>query len=204
MPAVLRSLSRRLPALEVAMECARSAEPLAEQVKGGKLDLAFGYPPLPAGPFGFERLLDDPYVLVVPASWPIAGCERGVGLEELSGMPLIGTGDQSPSAEVAMRLEESRLEPEWAASAEGDGAAQALVAAGLGAAIVPRMSVDFREEQIAALDLDDVVPPRQIVLYWRTGGVNSAGLDAFVEAASQACGAGLNRLESTQVAQRAA
>jgi molybdate transport repressor ModE-like protein len=203
MPTVLRSLSRRLPDLEVRMECARSPEPLAEQVRDGELDLAFGELPLPIGPLSFEHLLDDPYVFIVPAGWSVAERERSLGPDGLAKLPLIATGDEVASDGVAQKLEESGLEPSYAAAADGEGAVQALVAAGVGGAVLPRMAVDFRDDRLAALDLDDVLPPRQIVICWRAEGPRSASVGAFIEAASQACGAGLHRLEPTPVADAA-
>ena len=49
---------------------------------------------------------------------------------------------------------------------DDNGTVQGLVAAGVGIAIVPRLTVDEADESIAVVDLGDRVPPRLIGIAW--------------------------------------
>ena len=61
-----------------------------------------------------------------------------------------------------------------------------MVAAGLGAAVVPRLTVDHEDERVRVLDLDDV-PPRMIAVVWHRDRHRSPAARAFVELAQEVC-----------------
>jgi DNA-binding transcriptional LysR family regulator len=204
MPTILRLLGERFPGLEVQSNCSRSSDLLAAQVAAGELDLAFGVVPLPRGPMSFQPLLEDPYVLVVPTNWPIASRETAVGVDEVRDLSLIANEDPRVEEALLLELRKRGSTPNYVARAEGDGAVQALVAAELGAAFLPRMAVDYRDEQITALDLADLIAPQQIVLYWSTGADKTPAIDAFTEVASRACGGGLKQVLAAPLGQKAA
>ena len=62
---------------------------LLELLERGELDVAFTELPLPDGPLEATRLLDDPYVLIVPEEHAFALLDRPLTLEELADVPLI-------------------------------------------------------------------------------------------------------------------
>jgi molybdate transport repressor ModE-like protein len=204
MPLILRSLSARIPHLKLQMEISLTDRRLAEWVRAGEVQVAFGQLPLSARRLNFAPLLVDPYVLVVPASWPIASDEGRMTPEKLADLPLIGTGDQFVETALSQTLEEAGAEASYVTVAEGNGAVQALVAAGRGAALIPRMALDYRQETITALDANDLVAPRQIVVYWPGGAIQPPGVAAFIDAASLACGARLTGPPVSQLAAEAA
>lgn len=72
--------------------------------------------------------------------------------------------------------------------AETGSGVQGLVAAGLGAAVVPRVAADERrsETQVAQL-ADGVVSPRSIAAVWSRTQSLTRDAAAFVEAARSAC-----------------
>lgn len=187
MPTILRAMAARLPQVRIAMESGPETL-LGEQLESGALDICFGRLPLAGGPFELEPLLEDPHVLVVPADWPIAGAERSVAVAELAELPMIETGDEFVETGLADLLGEAGDGIDYAATAEGCRPAQAMAAAGIGAAIVPRMALDLSLQGVAALDLEDF-PTRNVVLYRRPEAANAPGIAAFIEAASRVCGA---------------
>ena len=51
-----------------------------------------------------------------------------------------------------------------------------MVAAGLGVAIVPRLTIDETNSATAVIPLEGVVPPRQIALVWHEDQVPLGGV----------------------------
>lgn len=51
-------------------------------------------------------------------------------------------------------------------SVTSDGGVRALVASGVGVAVLPRMSVDTADPDTVAVELGDELPPRRLVLAW--------------------------------------
>jgi DNA-binding transcriptional LysR family regulator len=75
--------------------------------------------------------------------------------------------------------------------AETGSGVQGLVAAGLGAAIVPRVAADERRIETEVVDLaEGVIAPRSIAAVWSRLQPLSRDAAAFVEAARSACAAG--------------
>jgi LysR family transcriptional activator of glutamate synthase operon len=60
-----------------------------------------------------------------------------------------------------------------------------MVGAGIGVAIVPRLTVDDNDAGTVALDLGDLVPPRRIVLAWHRDRYRSPAARAFEEVARE-------------------
>jgi DNA-binding transcriptional LysR family regulator len=63
---------------------------------------------------------------------------------------------------------------------------QGLVAAGLGAAVMPRLTIDPGDPRIAIVDLAESIPPRIIAVAWHRDRYASPALRAFVETARAA------------------
>jgi DNA-binding transcriptional LysR family regulator len=66
---------------------------------------------------------------------------------------------------------------------------QALVAAGVGSAIVPRLAVDESDPRTAVVQLGAEMPvqPRVIALFWHRDRYRSPAALGFVEAAHEVC-----------------
>ena len=105
--------------------------------------------PLPPGPFAGEQLLRDPYVLVVPADSPLARRERPPTLREIVELPLIGNRHcRSLDAGLAA-LRSTGKEPRIVFRSDDNGTVQGITATGMGAALVPRLTVDETDERVA-------------------------------------------------------
>jgi DNA-binding transcriptional LysR family regulator len=64
---------------------------------------------------------------------------------------------------------------------------QAMVAAGMGVALVPRLAVNESDDQVAVIDLGGRLPPRLIGLAWHRDRYRSPAALAFVEVALELC-----------------
>jgi DNA-binding transcriptional LysR family regulator len=181
MPQILAALGRSGSRLQVGLEESRDAAAVAERVEQGALDVAFGVGPLPPGPFATRHLMTDPYVLLAPASWSLPPQPDA---DELAALPLVGVDDHVKEELRALGAEHRTLP-----HSTGHAAMRELVAAGLGAAILPRLSAVPRVPRTVTVELDHVLRPRLLVLYWHRDRRMSPSLDAFLAAAADVCGA---------------
>jgi DNA-binding transcriptional LysR family regulator len=129
----------------------------------------------------------DPYVLLVAADSPLAGREKAPTLREILDLPLISYRTCRTTERVEERLRLAGREPEIVFRSDDNGTVQALVAAGVGIAIVPRLTVDPGDRSIEIVDLGERVPPRLLALAWHRDRRRTPAADAFVERAQATC-----------------
>lgn len=187
-PRLLPRYARDWPNVRVLPQESPTDAGLFELVERGELELSFADLPLHPGPFESVELMDDPYVLVVPAASPLA--QSGpAGLEEIAELPLIGHWTCRVLPRVEAELRAQGVEPNFVFRSDIIGTVQALVGAGVGNAIVPRLAVDFADEQVSVVDLAPDVPvqPRVIALFWHRDRYRSPASLGFVEAAREVC-----------------
>ena len=133
-------------------------------------------------------MLVDPYILLVAADSPLAG-EGPVGLEDVAGLPLIGHVTCRVLPRVEAALQAQGVEPNFVFRSDIIGTVQALVGAGVGSAIIPRLAVDATDPSTAIVELADEMPvqPRLISLFWHRDRHRSRAAIGFVEAAVEVC-----------------
>jgi molybdate transport repressor ModE-like protein len=180
-PPILARFARGAPGFEVELIEAQDAAMLAEVMEAGELDVAFGIAPLPTGPFEARELLRDPYELLIPAGW---GLPEQPGPEDIAKLPLIG---RRADSRIEEEMRARGVEPRIVLRSTSDAAVQALVAAEIGAAIVPRLGINPNDERTVTLELGDFVAPRLVVLYWNRERHLPAGVGTFLEVAALAC-----------------
>jgi DNA-binding transcriptional LysR family regulator len=185
LPALLRELSARWPQVEITLQESADDRDLIRLVERGELDLSFVVLPLDPGPYETVELFRDPYVLVVPAGSPLAARDRAPSLREVVEHPLISYRTCRTTRRVEERLRHSGNEPNIVFRSDDNGTVQGLVAAGVGIAIVPRLTVDEDDRSIAVVDLGDRVPPRLIGIAWHRDRRRTPAAEAFVELARQ-------------------
>ena len=142
-----------------------------------------GFVLLPIGdaPLETVELLRDPYVLVVAAGSPLA--DGPPSLQEIAEQPLVGfrSGPSTDPIEAAFRA--ARLEPRWAFRSNDNQTVQGLVAAGMGCAIVPLLTVDTGDPRIVAVDLGEPVEPRVVGIGRHRDRYASPAARAFIDTA---------------------
>jgi DNA-binding transcriptional LysR family regulator len=156
-------------------------------VERGEIDVSFCVFPLEGGPFESIELMRDPYVLVVAADSPLAGREKAPTLREILELPLISYRTCRTTARVEERLRVAGREPDVVFRSDDNGTLQALVAAGVGVALVPRLTVDLDDASIAVIELGDRVPPRIIGVAWHADRQLTPAARMFIHAAEAVC-----------------
>jgi DNA-binding transcriptional LysR family regulator len=186
LPALLREFRVAWPQVEIRLHESAGDADLLERVRDGRLDVSFvTLPPLGA-PLGGVELLRDPYVLVVARDAPLARRRQPLALRELAGVPLIAFRSCSHQPLIDAYLRAAGVEPEVVFTSDDNGTVQSLVAAGLGAALVPRLTMTAENGGTAILELAGRLPPRTIGLVWHGDRYQTAAAKAFVAAAQRA------------------
>lgn len=172
LPEVLADLAARHPALDVRLT---EVDPhlSVDLVARGVTDLAVAHDwdiaPMPA-PEGVEHALigEDRCDLVVPAGHPFTARSR-LRRTDLGGQRWVCQPPGRVCHDWLMRtLRTAGFEPDVAHMAEENHTIVALVAAGLGIAIVPRLGTGPLPPGAVAVPLEPV-PVRRLYALWRTG-----------------------------------
>ncbi len=185
LPATLGIFTGLWPTVEVHLVETNSDDGLLNLVESGDLDLSFAVYPLSEGPFESVELFRDPYVLVVPAGSAMSGLHRAVTASEIAQLPLIGFRHCRSTIAAEDYLRANGGNPEWAFRSDDNTTVQALVVAGIGVALVPRLAVDEADPRCAVIPTS--VPPRVLTLAWHRDRYRSTSQVAFVELARQVC-----------------
>jgi DNA-binding transcriptional LysR family regulator len=185
LPAALGLFTGMWPRVEVRLMETNSDDGLLDLVESGDLDLSFAVYPLSDGPFEGVELFRDPYVLVVPSGSPLAGTDRLATAREIADLPLIGFRHCRSTGAAEAYLRANGGDPHWVFRSDDNTTVQALVAAGIGVALVPRLTVDETDPRSAVIPTE--VPPRVLTLAWHRDRYRSPAQVAFVELARQVC-----------------
>jgi DNA-binding transcriptional LysR family regulator len=179
LPDVMRRFFEAWPKVDVTLTESADDTELLALVERGDLDLAFADLPLIEGPFEAVELLRDPYVLVVPAESDLAGKGAAPPLREIAELDLIG----HKHCRSLTNLEAVFRRPlRYVFQSDHNQTVQALVAAGVGLALVPRLTMDPLDESTVILEAPKV-PPRVIALAWHRDRYRNPAARSFVETA---------------------
>jgi len=155
-------------------------------VSSGVLDAAFADLPLERGPFTFRELTRDPCVLVVRADSPLARRREPPTLAEIGALPLIAPSWPMLRL-ISDNLRAAGIEPSFVFRSEANSGVQALVAHGVGAALMPRLAVNANDPRIALVPLEDELPARRIAIYWHRDRREATAIMRLVEALEAIC-----------------
>ncbi len=184
LPSLVSRFAASWPGVEVRLREDHDDVRLLSFVESGELDLAFTVLPLPPGPFEAVELLRDPYVLMVASGSPMAH-HVGPVLREIAEQPLIGFSACRTTELAEAYLRHNGCEPRVVFRSDDNGTVQGLVAAGVGSALVPLLTVDADDPSVTLLPAD--VPPRIVGLAWHRDRQRSPASEAFVRLAREVC-----------------
>ncbi|HXM55404.1 MAG TPA: LysR family transcriptional regulator [Candidatus Dormibacteraeota bacterium] len=185
-PTLLREFTTAWPRVEVRLEERPADEELLDLVERGDLDLTFGIHPLRRGPFEAVELLRDPYVLVVPAAWPLGAGGRPFRVRDLRGVPLISYRSCHAVDAIESFVRSRGVQPNVVFRSDDNGTVQAAVAAGLGVALAPQLSLDPHGEGVRLIRTDEL-PWRTLVMVRHRDRYRSPASRAFEETAIAVC-----------------
>lgn len=169
---LLTELRRAQPSLELELS-EGSAPMLAARLRGGQLDVALTALEVARDRQATLPLYREGYVIAVPAGHSLARRVR-CRLAELDGQPFIIRGECEMQPAAQRLFTSHGVRPRIVQRGGGDDRALALVAAGMGLALVPE---SFRAEGVAHLAVPEIDFNRRIGLAWGAG--SGEALDRF-------------------------
>ena len=186
LPPLLARFARERPDVEVSLVEEVRKETLLALVETGGVDVSFTILPVDAEPFETVMLMEDPWVLVVPADSPLAGRPQPVRKHELAELTLVTYKYAQPFNPEA-HLETLGITPRVLLRSDETATVCGLVAAGVASAILPRMAVAADDPRIGIAPLGSLLPSRRIVLAWHRDRYRSTAFEAFVAVARDVC-----------------
>jgi molybdate transport repressor ModE-like protein len=183
LPDIMRRFTDQWPQIQVMLEERDSDAELADMVERGELDVAFVLPPFGDKPLETIQLLRDPYVLVVANASPLAKVTSPPTLAEIAAEPLIGFRACRSMDPFESALRAAGCEANFTFRTDDNGTVQGMIAAGIGSAVMPRLTVDASDPRITVIELGNRVPPRLISVARHRDRYHSPAARAFVETA---------------------
>jgi DNA-binding transcriptional LysR family regulator len=186
LPKLLARLAVEHPELEVSLVEAVRTEDLTALVETGAVDVSFIVLPAGAEPLETEPVMDDPWMLVVPAGSPLADRAARITPAELAALTLVTYKYALPYNPEA-HLQLLGVEPRVLLRTDETATVLGLVAAGVASAILPWLVVDPADTRISATRIDHLLPPRRVGLMWHRDRYHSTAFAQFVGIAKEVC-----------------
>lgn len=186
LPPVVARFVARHPGVRVTVR-ERNTEELARLLGTGQLDLAVLHevPELYPGTGRYpglqvEQLFDEELVVVVAPDHPLAG-RRSTTLEQLRNEPWVFVARGSGLAHsLGQALDGAGFEPRVAARCDSQATLRALVAAGVGISIIPRLPAEAASPALAVLRLRPALAAHTTAVAWRRDSRLSNAGEAFL------------------------
>ena len=182
-PRAVASFHERYPEVELSMQEAEPDEACA-RLRAAEVDLALVYdhPSVPdklGDGIELTHLVDDPYDAVLPAGHPLAR-RRRLKLEDLAEDAWVASTGTGGCRQIMEQLcREDGFQPRVAFESDEVGAVQALVAAGMGVSLLPRLAQSFVHPGIEVRELSGK-PMRRVSAARLASAYPSPASDAMI------------------------
>jgi DNA-binding transcriptional LysR family regulator len=187
LPRLLGTFRAEWPGIEIVLREARDCADLIHAVENGEIDVTFlDIGPYETGPLQIRRLLDDPMMLVAPASAPEAG-RRTVSIDDVAHLPMIGTRSPGCRQIIDEAFRQAAVSPTYVFRSDDNPTIHGLIGSGLAYAVLPLLTVDENDPNVAAIPIRPEPPPRRLGIAWHPERRPPTALIPFVEAATVIC-----------------
>jgi DNA-binding transcriptional LysR family regulator len=188
-PSALKYFSIRSPETIIELAERTWEADLLVEVETGRLDLTFAALPLEDGPFEFVELMSDPLVLLVAADSELAKQKSSLTPEELTRIPVMTYRRCRRVAQLWEEMQSRGLRIHLLYPSDDNSTLEAMAAAGMGAAFMPRLAVERAHVGVSVAEIDLPVAPRVIVLAWHRDRQLTPGARHFISIARRVCAA---------------
>ncbi|MGH8128572.1 MAG: DNA-binding transcriptional regulator OxyR [Gammaproteobacteria bacterium] len=183
LPHILPKVHQRFPQLELLLVEEKTEEVLA-RLRAGRLDAVLVALPVPDETLHTEYLFDEPFVLALHESHPLAS-HRTIAFDDLAGQRLLlleeGHCLRDQALEVCHLAGASERSGFRATSLE---TLRYMVAAGVGVTLLPVLATQppvARAESVRLVPFRKPVPHRKIAMLWRTSSPMGGMLNELAE-----------------------
>ncbi len=161
LPPALAAVRQAAADLDVSVLESDDNDVLIAALHARRLDVSFLIGPVNDPELTVHDVLRDPFVAVVPATDPPLS---SITLTELGDRALIGHARCACHEIVHAGLAAAGVNARFVFRSNDNVAVQAMVRAGLGTAVMPRMALDTDDTRVRLVPLDPPLPRRQILL----------------------------------------
>jgi len=187
LPRLLRSFRAEWPGIQIVLRESRESADLIHDVETGEIDVTFiDIGPYETGLLEVRRLLDDPMVLVAPADAPEAR-RRVVSIDDVAHLPMIGTRNPGCRQIIDNAFRQAAVLPSYVFRSDDTPTIQGLVGSGLAYAVLPLLTVDEDDQNVAIIPIRPEPPPRRLGISWHPDRRPPVALLPFVDAALEVC-----------------
>ncbi|GAA2985940.1 LysR family transcriptional regulator [Streptomyces drozdowiczii] len=193
-PAVA-SLRRKHPHVRIDLGVLEADDPLQEVIRH-QADLAIVVQPRNSRREGVQlvRLVDDPYLVVLPKDHRLARKER-LDLSDLADEPWVGSesSDGTCLDIIMTACSAAGFTPDFVVQSEDYATAQGFVAARLGVALIPRLGLANRHHSVTVREVRNPQPLRSIQAAVRDVSLDQVVVRSMLSALREA--ASVHRVE---------
>ena len=187
LPGLLGTFRAEWPGVQIVLRESRESFDLIQAVETGDIDLTFiDIGPYDTGSLQVRRLLDDPMVLVAPADSPEAR-RTSVSIDDVAHLPMIGTRNPGCRQIIDDAFRQAAALPSYVFRSDDNPTIHGLVGSGLAYAVLPLLTVDENDPNVAVVPIRPEPPPRQLGIAWHPERRTPVALLPFVNAAAEIC-----------------
>jgi DNA-binding transcriptional LysR family regulator len=187
LPRLLGTFRAEWPGIQIVLREARDSADLIHAIETGDIDVTFiDIGPYETGPLEVRPLLHDPMVFLAPAGAPEAG-QRAVSIAEIAHLPMIGTRNPGCRQIIDDAFRQAPVSPTYVFRSDDTPTIQGLIGSGLAYAVLPLLTVDENDPNVAVIPIRPEPPPRRLGITWHRDRRPPLTLLPFVEAAAEIC-----------------
>jgi DNA-binding transcriptional LysR family regulator len=187
LPKVVADLRREAPTVDIVLHETDDNAKLLAGLLADEFDVAFFLGPVDDPRIEVTHLCDDPFVAVMPAdTCHLRPGRRGtvMPLRGLDGLPVVaGNTDDTCQVLIDDGLKSRGVAPRYVFRSNDNAAIQAMVTAGMGAAVMPLLAVDADDPTVHVHPLSPQLPPREICVGLRAERTHAPSALRLVELA---------------------
>jgi DNA-binding transcriptional LysR family regulator len=200
LPRLLGTFRAEWPGIQIVLRESRDCAELIRGVETGDIDVTFlDIGPYQTGSLQVRPLLDDPMVFLAPAGSPEAR-QRAVSIADIAHLPMIGTRNVGCRQIIDDAFRQAPVSPTYVFRSDDNPTIQGLIGSGLAYAVLPLLTVDENDPNVAVIPIRPKPPPRRLGITWHPERRPPLTLLPFVEAATDIC----RHLDQQWAASRAA
>jgi DNA-binding transcriptional LysR family regulator len=187
LPRLLATFRAEWPGIEIVLRESRDGAELIHAVETGDIDVTFiDIGPYQTGPLEVRPLLDDPMVFLAPADTPEA-VRRVVSIADIAHLPMIGTRNVACRQIIDDAFRHAPVWPTYVFRSDDTPTIQGLIGSGLAYAVLPLLTVDENDPNVAVIPIRPEPSPRRLGIAWHPGRRPPRALLPLVEAAAEIC-----------------
>jgi DNA-binding transcriptional LysR family regulator len=163
LPDIVGRVRREIPGLIMRAIEEDENSALIERFHSGDIDVAFVAGPVFDTSVELIDLGTDPFVAVLPRRDPYLGA-TSITMREIAELGLIGEHVGTTQDYIDQHVRDAGVTAPYAFRTNDNGAKQAMVRNGMGAAIMPQLAVDLDDPEVVVLPTVPPIAPRSILL----------------------------------------